>query len=122
MSAIGQTFAYVPIEINFMSYSFVIKRSAYDYLRVTGNTSALVRDGVQFVAIHLNRKSFIKSLNSAELDPVSRGKLLESCTRAWNFKGIEILCEGVELTPEQISFLRMAPHISTRHENLKSAL
>jgi hypothetical protein len=100
--------------IRSMTYEVSIKRTAYDYLKVSAHSIQSDPQEIPFVAIHLDRSSFVKSLNLARLDMSYRQKLLQACTRAWTIKGLEVLCAPIELSPDQRSHLRLVPHTFNR--------
>jgi len=93
-----------------MKLNMTFKRSPYDYLRITAFDSDRDPRLDSYVSIHLNHESFVRSVKSAEIQQLHLEAVLDASKLAWNEPGTVTICEGIEMTSDQCSHLRLVPH------------
>jgi hypothetical protein len=81
-----------------MLYRLAFQMTGDGYLRVTG----MARDSSAVSALHLNDKVFGATVRAAQMAPFQTLRLLEAAREAGKQPGVDICCEAVELTPEQV--------------------
>ena len=82
-----------------MLYRLAFQMTGDGYLRVTG----VARDSSFAVsALHLNDTVFGSAVRAAQMAPFQTLRLLEAAREAGKQPGVDICCEAVELTPEQV--------------------
>jgi hypothetical protein len=83
-----------------MLYRLAFQMTGDGYLRVTG----VARDSSSAVsALHLNDKVFGATVRAAQMAPFQTLRLLEAAREAGKQPGgVDVCCEAVELTPEQV--------------------
>jgi hypothetical protein len=84
-----------------MLYRLAFQVTDDGYLRVTGGA----RDSPVLSALHLNDKVFGAAVRAAQMAPFQTLRLLEAAREAGKQPGVEICCEAVELTQEQVEVM-----------------
>ena len=88
-----------------MQYRLSFKITADGYLRITGTA----KDYPAISAIHLNDTVFAAAVKAARMAPFQTLRLLEAAREARSQQGIEICCESVELSQEQMDEMYLQP-------------
>ena len=88
-----------------MLYRLAFRTTSDGYLQIMGSAKGLppVR------AIHFNDEVFERALERAHIPAAKTMEILAAARQAWPGVGIDVYCEAVELSPEQLENLRLLP-------------